>query len=182
MTTSAQSATDRERLIALLDKSANRYLSVVTSVPEGACGAKLNAECWSILEIAEHVAAAEHGMFRALELATEKTTPPNYEVDQRIIAGGTNREVKRRAPEPSLPKGRWTTVAECAAAFTKSRARTIEYLRGAEDLRKKLIVHPLLGELDGHQMILVMAGHPERHALQIEEIKSSEAYKRAAQH
>jgi hypothetical protein len=180
--TSAQTANDKDQLIALLEKSERRWLDVLNSIPESACGAKLNDECWSILQIAEHVAAAEHGMYRAIELAAEKTTAPNLEVDQKLIAGGTNRSVKRQAPAPSVPKGRWQTLAECAAMFQSSRSRTIEMVRNAENLRGKLVAHPLLGELDGHQMVLVMAGHPERHALQIEEIKASDAYRLAAGH
>jgi hypothetical protein len=172
----AQSATEKEQLLAALEKSERRWMEVLESVPESAAGAKLNDDCWTILQIAEHVAAAEHGMFRAMELATEKTSPTNYEIDQKLIAGGTNREVKRQAPAPSVPKGRWQTLAECAAVFRKSRARTLAMVRSAENLRGKLVVHPLLGELDGHQLLLVMAGHPERHALQIEEIKASAAY------
>src|SRR6478752_6689685 len=118
--TSTQAANEKDQLIALLEKSEKRWLDVLNSVPERACGAKLNDECWSILQIAEHVAAAEHGMYRAIELAAEKTTVPNLEVDQKLITGGTNRSVKRQAPAPSVPKGRWQTLAECAAMFQRS--------------------------------------------------------------
>ena len=175
----AQAGTEREQLIALLENSEKRWLAVLSSVPECACGVKISDECWSILQVAEHVAAAEHGMFWAMELAKEKTTPPNYEVDKRLIGGATNREVKRQAPAPSLPKGRWMSIGECAEAFKKSRARTIEYVRTADNLRGRFVIHPLLGELDGHQMVLVMAGHPERHALQILEITGTAAYNNA---
>jgi hypothetical protein len=178
--TSAQFANEKAQLIALLEKSEKFWLDTLASVPEGAATAKLNAECWSILQIAEHVAAAEHGMYRAMELATEKTSAPNYEADQKIIQGGTNRTIKRQAPAPSLPKGRWQTLSECAAVFQKSRSRTMEMVQRTDNLRGKSVMHPILGELDGHQLVLVMAGHCERHALQIEEIKASEAYKAIA--
>ena len=115
-------------------------------------------------------------MFRAMELATEKDASPNPDVDQKIIAGGTNRTIKRQAPAPSLPKGRWQTLAECAAVFQKSRSRTLEMVQKSDNLRGKSVMHPILGELDGHQLVLVMAGHCERHALQVEEIKASAAY------
>jgi hypothetical protein len=174
---SAQVANEREQLIALLEKSEKCWLEVLGSVPESAAGAKLNDQCWSILEVAEHVAAAEHGMFRAMELATDKNSAPNYDADQKIIAGGTNRTIKRQAPAPSLPKGRWQTLAECAAVFQKSRSRTLEMVRNTDNLRGKSVMHPILGELDGHQLVLVMAGHCERHALQVEEIKASQSYK-----
>jgi hypothetical protein len=174
--TSAPTATEREQLVVALEKSLNAYLATITSVPESAAGVKLREECWSILQIAEHVAVAEHGMLRSIELSTEKSTPPDYSFDQKIIAGGLNRENKRQAPERAHPKGRWQTLAEATEAFKSARGRTLEFARSAEGLRGKLVQHPLIGPVDGHQCLLIMAGHAQRHALQIEEIKKSAAY------
>jgi hypothetical protein len=180
--TSTQTVNDREQAVAALQKSLEIYLKTISSVPECNCATKLSAGCWSIVEVAEHVAVAEHGMFRSIEMSTQKTTPPDFALDQKILAGGTNREVKRMAPERAHPKGRWKTLAECAEAFRQARVRTIEFAKSAEGLRRKLVQHPLLGAVDAHQCLLIMAGHAERHALQIEEIKNSEAYNSAAAH
>jgi hypothetical protein len=171
--TSAQTVNDREQAVAALQKSLDLYLKTIASVAECDCTAKLNDDCWSIVEVAEHVAVAEHGMFRMIELSTEKTTPPDYVLDEKIVLGGTNRETKRQAPEKSHPKGRWKTLAECVDAFRQARVRTLEFARNAEGLRGKLVQHPALGPMDAHQCLLVMATHAERHALQIEEIKAS---------
>jgi hypothetical protein len=181
-TSSTQTASDRQQAVAALQKSLDTYLKTISSVPECNCAAKLSDGCWSIIEVAEHVAVAEHGMFRSIEISTEKTAPPDYALDQKILAGGTNREIKRMAPERAHPKGRWKTLAECAEAFRQARVRTIEFAKTAEGLRGKLVQHPLLGPVDAHQCLLIMAGHAERHALQIEEIKNSEAYNSAAAH
>ncbi len=174
--TSAQSAQEKDQLLTLLEKSEKRWLEVLTSVPECACGVKLNDDGWSILQVAEHVAAAEHGMCRGLEMAVPKQSPTDYEKDQLISKAVPSRANKLQAPAPSLPKGRWLTLAECLDAFQKSRARTLEMVRTADDLRNKMFKHPLLGELDGYQAVLVIAAHPQRHAEQIEEIKASAAY------
>jgi hypothetical protein len=37
-------------------------------------------------------------------------------------------------------------------------------------------MHPAAGSIDVYQNLLIMAYHPERHAKQIEEVKSSEGY------
>ena len=50
----------------------------------------------------------------------------------------------------------------------------------ADDLRNKMFKHPLMGELDGYQAVLVIAAHPQRHAMQIEEIKATDSYKEVA--
>lgn len=171
MSTSAQFASEKEQLIALLELSGKAYLDVLTAVPESAASATLGG--WTIVEVAEHVAVGEAGMLRLLESGTEKTTPADFELDHRIVIRLARREEKVQAPERSLPKGRWKSVAECADAFRQSRAKTIEFVKGAEGLRKKAVMHPFFGLVDGHQIALIMAHHPERHAAQIEEIKQN---------
>jgi hypothetical protein len=177
MSTASTQISDREQALSALQKSLDFYLKTITSIPECASGAKLKDSSWTILEVAEHIAVAEHGMFRGIEVSSEKRTPTDYEFDQRIITGGANRETKRLAPERAHPKGRWKSLAECVEAFKQARIRTIEFAKTAEGLRGKEVQHPLFGPVDAHQCLLIMAGHTERHALQIEEIKNTAAYK-----
>jgi hypothetical protein len=167
--TASNPTSEREQITAMLRESQQTYLRTLSGIPESAASARLDDDGWSILEIAEHVAAAEHGMFRAIELATEKTTPPDYSFDARIVAAQRDRSAKRNAPDPSRPKGRWKTLAEAADAFNKSRERSIELAGNVENLRGRLIQHPLAGPIDGYQCLLIMATHPERHAEQIKE-------------
>lgn len=183
MATAPQPGTDRDQLAATLRQSRDKYLNCVKAVPESAASIRLTENSWSILEIAEHVAAAEHGMFRGVELATPKTSPTNYALDTEILKRGRNREAKGEAPERSRPKGRWKTMAEAIAAFENSRANTLAFAEtGTKDPRRVEWQHPLFGALDGHQVLLLMAAHAERHTAQIEEIKVTDAYKRAVGH
>ena len=154
------------------------YLACVRKIPECCASVRLNDSSWSILEVAEHVAAAEHGMFRALELGPEKTAPTNYANDADIVQRGRNRAIKGEAPERSRPKGRWKTMAEAIDAFDKSRANSITFAEAGErDPRSIEWQHPLFGALDGFQLLLLMASHTERHTAQIEEIKQTPAYR-----
>jgi len=181
MSATTQLGTDREQLLAAMRQSRDQYLVCVKSVPESAASIRLSDTSWSILEIAEHVATAEHGMFRATEIASEKTTPPNYAGDAEVLKQGANREAKAEAPERSRPKGRWTTMADAIAAFENSRANSMAFVeKGERDPRKIEWNHPLFGSLDGHQVLLLMSAHVERHTAQIEEIKQTPAYKTAA--
>jgi hypothetical protein len=177
---SAQSAGEREQLIAALERSAKAYLDCLNSISESAAGVKLNDDSWSILQVAEHVTAVEQRMLRAIQAAPEKTSPPDLERDAKLAASTRNRESKLRAPEMVVPKGRWFSLAECAEAFKQGRVKTIEHARTAENLRGKSFMHPVVGEIDCCQALLVMASHAERHVKQIEEIKQSAAYKAVA--
>lgn len=181
MNATSQSGNEREQLAARLRKSRDTYLHCIKQIPENAAFARLSDSSWSIFQIAEHVAVAEHGMYRALETGTEKTTPPNYAADEEIFRRAANREAKLQAPERSLPKGRWKSLAEAIDAFEKSREKTLEFVeKGDKNPRKIEAVHPLMGSIDGHQIVLIMAGHAERHTAQIEDIKRTQAYRNAA--
>lgn len=181
MSATTQVGNEREQLASMLRKSTETYLRCVKEIPENAAFARLSDNSWSILEIAEHVAVAEHGMFRAVELGTEKVSPPDYEIDRAVVARGLNRETRSQAPERSHPKGRWKSLAEAIDAFEKSRATSLAFVESSEnDLRKIESVHPLMGSLDAYQILLIMACHAERHTAQIEDIKRTQAYRNAA--
>lgn len=181
MAATPQPDTERQQLSAALRKSREVYLRCLKDVTESASLARLSEESWSILEIAEHVAVAEHGMFRAVEMGTDKTSEPEYGADADIVRRGLNREVRSQAPERSRPKGRWKTLAEAVDAFEKSREKTLDFVENSgKDPRKIESVHPLFGSIDGHQILLIMAVHAERHTAQIEDIKRTQAYKNAA--
>lgn len=47
-----------------------------------------------------------------------------------------------------------------------------------QDLRALYCLHPVLGEIDCHRCLILLALHPARHAAQIDEIK--QAWKTAA--
>ena len=46
----------------------------------------------------------------------------------------------------------------------------------SDDLRHLFALHPLLGEIDCYRFLLLLAAHPARHAVQIEEIKLDTAF------
>ena len=81
------------------------------------------------------------------------------------------------APERAKPTGRYPSLKEAAEAFRAARERSIAFIESlGEDLRQSTCLHPL-GIFDSYQFIQIMALHAERHALQIEEIKNSPAYR-----
>jgi hypothetical protein len=91
-----------------------------------------------------------------------------------IRARAPNRSRKVPAPEAAVPRGRYRTLEEALAAFTQARQLTIAYVEGCgEDLRGKITTHPILKVATCHETLLMMAAHPERHAKQIEEIRSA---------
>jgi hypothetical protein len=141
-----------------------------------------DTNCWSILQIAEHLGMTERGMFSRLAVAEAKTTEPDYAMDQKISHIGRDRSGKRNAPERAHPTGKFASIKDALANFQRARQETIDFLQNStEDLRKKKVIHPL-AEMDGHQLFLLMSAHAERHAAQVEEVKKSPAYLASGQH
>jgi DinB superfamily len=173
----AEQANEKQRLLAHLRESRDRYLQAVGLVPEELSRVKPAQDCWSVLECAEHVAVAEQLMFRSFEKRRPSGEPPNHEKDAVIKTGLLDRTRKRRAPEPAQPAGKFPSLAHAVAEFKAARERTLAHLeQNSEDLRKCSVMHPLVGLIDGYQALSIIALHAERHALQMEEIMKCPAY------
>jgi hypothetical protein len=164
---------DKEILIARLQDSRNQYLCAFHGVLDSSSSWRRTPGTWSILECAEHVAVAEEQMLKAWEkLAAAGSSDPAK--DATILALAHDRTRKAKAPERSEPTGRCDSLFEALERFRVARDHTLQFAESVsvEELRAKVIPHPLAGTLDGYQLLTLMAVHPERHALQVEEIKT----------
>jgi hypothetical protein len=125
------------------------------------------------LECAEHVAVAEEQMLKAWEKLAAAGSSDQAR-DAKILTLAHDRTHKNTAPTISEPKGRCESLFEALERFRIARDRTLQFAEGVsvEELRGKVVPHPLAGTLDGYQLLTLMAVHPERHALQVEEIKA----------
>ena len=62
---------------------------------------------------------------------------------------------------------------EALQIFLVNRERTIQFVNAIkDDLRSRIAVHPILGSVNCHELLLLMAVHPARHSKQIEENKA----------
>ncbi|HLH06341.1 MAG TPA: DinB family protein [Terriglobales bacterium] len=172
-------ASERDFLAQCLVASEIRYLKAIDGVSEAAATVKISENSWSILECAEHVATAERQMLAMWnKFATAGKGDPVK--DKGVVATASNREKKFTAPERSRPNGRYTELKAAIADFREHRSITLASLHSlSTELRRKVVQHPMAGEIDGYQLFRLMAAHAERHAAQIEEIKNHPAYKRA---
>jgi len=130
---------------------------------------------WSILQCVEHVATVEAVLFSLIQGAQQADGPTvSAQREAMILERGADRTNKRKSPETALPQGRFALLRDALMSFHASRDRTIHFLEtNQQDLRAMVAVHPLMGSLNCHEFLLLMAVHPARHARQIEEIKAS---------
>jgi DinB superfamily len=166
-------------LLETLRRGGEAFLHSVVGVSEATSRLRPAESRWSVLECAEHVAVAEEVM---LALVTGKRKPRNAEEpkrDGRILRSGTDRSMRFDASDQSRPRGRFSTLAEAVAHFQMVRERTLRLVQEtSEDLRATEVTHPhhVVGVISTYECLLLMGSHAQRHALQIEEVKSSPAY------
>jgi uncharacterized damage-inducible protein DinB len=162
-------------IVSILEGSRDALREAVADIPEDGAARSPGAGRWSVLEVVEHLAIAERGMLSAFERArASETSLENKEREAEIMARLSDREARREAPERARPAGRFATLAQAFDQFLAARAQTIELARTREtDLYRLTVMHPFFGEVNGHEMLLIMAGHARRHAEQIREIQTA---------
>ncbi|MGZ4876131.1 MAG: DinB family protein [Candidatus Angelobacter sp.] len=170
------SNTDKEFLVALLRESREKFLGSFAGVSEEQSRVHPAPDCWSVLDTVEHLTSAESLM---LKLITTQRKPrqmdaPNREqVFLQVVA---DRSRKMQSPEGGQPRGRFASLAEAATQFKTTRDGVIQFVeQHLEDLRASEVTHPhpAAGNVSIYEMGIIIAKHAERHAKQIEEIRSS---------
>jgi hypothetical protein len=174
---------ERDRALSALHGSLKLFRDATTGLTPAQWSFKPAPDRWSIAEVAEHLALIEQGIFAHVTtdgMKTPATTEGKEErakKDEQILKMLVDRSQKFQAPEGFRPTGQFKTGTQAAEAMVASRMKTAVYVRDTQDaLRDHLLPHPALGPLDLYQWFLLLAGHAERHALQILEVKADPKY------
>jgi hypothetical protein len=170
---------ERTAFLANLAKTRDIFQQAAAGLSESQARFKPAPESWSIEEIVEHVAVAEHGMYRLITELNERSDDPRETESAASLEQASDRKrLPRTAPSRACPKGRFGSLHASMKQFLENRARTIDFVRNCQDdLRFRLIQHPL-GLLNGKDCFTVLINHPARHVEQIEELKASPGFPR----
>lgn len=163
----------RTEIVQCLEDSRAEFLEAVSGVTDLQAKAHPQAGRWSVLDCIEHVVTVEERFFGRLEKAPREGAPPlNKEHEGELHARVKSRSTRAEAPEPVRPTGRFASLTEATYAFQTARARTIQFAeqQGAE-VYTRAESHPRFGSLNGAEMLLIIAGHAQRHAAQIRELR-----------
>jgi uncharacterized damage-inducible protein DinB len=183
---SAQGLTRHDRDFALSHLHASRkmLLDAIAGLTPAQWKFKPAPARWSIAECAEHVALSEDFMFERVQRMLKAPATPGKKPevsDEALIRDSADRSQKAKADEPrTQPQGRWGTPARLAEYFKARRERTLDYVRTTQDaLRSHFAGAGTPSEtFDAYQWLLLIAGHTERHVLQINEVKADPGYPR----
>jgi uncharacterized damage-inducible protein DinB len=170
---------EKELLLTLLRESRERFLASFAGVSDEQSRNRPAEGSWSVIETVEHLTIVEEVMVHRLNTARSPRTAgaPNREAIFLERMGSRSRKVK--TPEGGQPTGRFANLAEAADHFRAARESAIRFVQENEDLRATEVPHPhpLVGVVSSYEMLIAIAKHAERHALQIEEIKNSPAFR-----
>lgn len=168
---------DKQFLLALLRESRERFLGSFAGVSEEQARMHPAPDRWSVLDTVEHLTTAETIQLKLLQTqrAPRPADAPNREQVFLQMVGERTR--KMESPESAVPNGRFPTLTSAAAQFQATREGVIQLLDriSADELRTTEIKHPhpAAGMVSACEMFIVMAKHAERHAKQIDEIKTA---------
>jgi uncharacterized damage-inducible protein DinB len=168
-------ASEKQELLASLHAGRQALLEVLEGISQEEAARVPEPGRWSVLDCVEHVALVEDYLYaRLLEGQRVEETGINPVRERRIRERAADRSRRVAAPDAVKPAGRYATLESALAEFLAARDRTIRYVdRCDEDLRARLTTHPLLGPANCHEMLLMIALHPLRHAAQIREVRTT---------
>ena len=167
-----------------LEKSRQNLMAATEGLTDAQWSFQPEPGCWSIAETIEHLVITHELILGPVRerLATAPPAPASHvreQVDAVILETFPDRSTKFKGPEVLTPTGRWTPP-EALGRLNETCARLTEYLETTPDLREhaveslplKALSNGTYQFIDGYQLILALAGHAERHSLQILEVKA----------
>ncbi len=183
-TTNSVKLTDDDRKMAI--KHLTQTRDHMTDALEGLTDEQLNFKsdenAWSIAECVEHLAISENAFGGLVQKTVATGANPAMKdsvklKDDQLMGLITDRTNKVKTSETFEPSGGFGSHEATLEAFMEKRKEHIEYVKTTEDdLRNRYNSDLPFGTIDGVQLIVFMAGHTERHVLQMEEIMEHEDF------
>ncbi|MGB5692064.1 MAG: DinB family protein [Flavobacteriaceae bacterium] len=172
---------EREKAVGKLTSTHEHMINTLEGLSEEQLDYKTTPESWSIAECVEHLTISEHAFAELLK--TTLATPPDEAMraaatmeDDQVYAMISSREKKVKTSEAFEPTGKFGGYQLTLDALTAKRTEHIEYLKTTEDDFRNHFNEMPFGTLDAYQIVIFMAGHTERHVMQMEEILEDEDF------
>lgn len=164
---------ERSEIVNNLERSREEFLAAVAGLTDEQARMKPDPERWSVLECVEHVAFVEERFLGWLDRGEKlDARRMDREKELRLMAMIPDRSVRMKAPEAVVPTGQYATLKEAIARFEAMRARSIQFAVKPQDLYCLASVHPRWGQVNGVELLIIIAGHSRRHGEQIREIRA----------
>jgi hypothetical protein len=167
---------EKQEILRVLREGSGALEAALSGVGEEIAHCKPAPDRWSIVECVEHLVLTEAALLRRLGEAKESDRS-HYdqarEAKFRDLA--MNRARRIDAPDPVLPGSHAKTLADAVDEFNAVRKETVRFVEEFNgELRSWLTIHPLITRpVNCYEMLLLLALHPKRHALQVIEARDA---------
>jgi uncharacterized damage-inducible protein DinB len=164
---------DRAEILRMLQEGMDSLTVALLGIDETSARRRPRADSWSVLECVEHLTLTERALLQRLKEARaceESREDRARETKFQDLA--LNRVRRIEAPEPVRPANDSACLEQVSEAFKAARSETVRYVEQFQgDLRWWVTQHPLITRpVNCYEMLLLIAMHPKRHALQIVQI------------
>jgi uncharacterized damage-inducible protein DinB len=136
---------------------------------------------WTVAECLEHIVTVETRLLDRIQTTLGKGPDSSRRSvfegqDAALVARTIGRVQRFPAPEILVPTGR-VPDEQLLPAFEAARERSRDFAASTQaDLRSHYFKHPIFGDLDLYQWLLMIAAHCDRHHVQSEEVIASEGF------
>ena len=160
--------TDRNGVVERLRTSNDSLAALLDGVEADAYTRTVDGG-WSIAEIVEHLILVEGRVLAGVRRVIAKGGggPANLLSDETVWRRASGETGKGEAPATVVPRGEWWDRKAALTELARRRQATIEYALTTEDPLRSCALAMPLGEIDGYQCLIMLAGHLERHTRQI---------------
>jgi len=171
----AQTLTPGERsaLVASLTATHQQLLTLAKRLTPEQWTFKPAPDRWSVGEVAEHLLLSERGIMGLVKGPLLENPRGGTVIESKageITAVMLDRSRTFNAPAQAQPQQQWSTPASFVDAWTPERQNTIEFVEGPVKLHDYVLENPVAGPIDGHDWLIFLVTHNQRHLLQIEEV------------
>jgi hypothetical protein len=173
---------EREHATKYLEKTREGYLHTAHSLSHEQLQYKPAPDRWSVAEVLEHIIIVERRVLGVIETTVQQAPNASKSAfeDELLIRQVATRNGRFKGPEILMPKGQWPEH-QLPEEFEAVRRRSIEFAGATQaELRHHSFPHPLFGELDCYQWLLLIPAHCERHLAQAAEVMAEPGFPRAA--
>jgi len=176
---------EKEALLKNLAESRERLLGTVKRLSHTQLTYKPAPDRWSVAENLEHITVVETRVLGFIQKTLE--APSDFSKksakegqEQALVDDIAGRITRFKAPEHIVPTGRWP-LDQLTEEFEAARKRSTEFAAGTDaDLRHHFFPHPIFGEMDCYQWLLLLGAHCDRHRAQSEEVMVDPGFPKAA--
>jgi uncharacterized damage-inducible protein DinB len=177
---------ERESLLKHLAESRERLLRMAQGLSREQLHYRPAPGRWTVAECLEHIAFVEARVLGFVQKTLETVPDPSKRSalegkDDVLFVNVAGRVTRFQAPDYVAPTGRWPDE-QLLKEFEAARQQTRDFAASTDaDLRQHFYKHPVFGELDMYQWLLLIAAHCDRHRAQSEEVMASPGFPRARQ-